>query len=71
MILFYGYSSENMQKKSFTYKEAIKAILYFLGVIIMIESNYVLVPQFKLQYPSTKMKITYILLIQKHQELIL
>ena len=32
-----------MQKKSFTYKEANKAILYFLGVIIMIGSNHVLV----------------------------
>jgi hypothetical protein len=42
-LLFYDYSIENMQKKLFTYKEAIKAILYFLGVIIMIESNYVLV----------------------------
>ena len=30
-----------MQKKSFTHKEAIKAILCYLGVIIMIESNYV------------------------------
>ena len=30
-----------MQKKSFTYEEAIKAILCYLGVIIMIESNYV------------------------------
>jgi hypothetical protein len=32
-----------MQRKSFTYKEAIKAVLYFLGVIIMIGSNYILV----------------------------
>jgi hypothetical protein len=32
-----------MQKKSITYKEAIKAILYFLGVIYMIGSIGVLV----------------------------
>ena len=32
-----------MPKKSITYKEAIKAILCYLGVIYMIESNTVLV----------------------------
>ncbi len=33
----------NAKKKSFTYIEAIKAILCYLGVIIMIGSEYVLI----------------------------